>query len=101
MNHFPEPNSILVLENTQIHHKGQITLIVKAKGALIQYLPPYSPNLNPIEKGFSVYKSNLQQYKDLLTGGEGDYDVLDGFIPLVFTGQITRELFRGSGYLVE
>jgi hypothetical protein len=101
MNCFPEPNSVLVLDNTQIHHNGQIALIVEAKGALIQYLSPYSPNLNPIEKGFSLYKSNLQQYKDLLMGGEEAYDVIDGFIPLVFTGEITRELFQGSGYLVE
>jgi transposase len=99
MNCFPEPNSVLVLDNAQIHHNGWIALIVEAKGALIQYLPPYSPNLNPIEKGFSVY--NLRQYKDLLTGGEDNYDVIDGFIPLVFTGEITRKLFQGSSYLVE
>jgi transposase len=101
MNRFPEPNSVLVLGNAQIHHNGRIASIVEAKGALIQYLPPYSPDLNPIEKGFSVYKSNLRRYEDLLTGGEDDYEVIDGFIPLVFTGEITRELFRGSGYSVE
>jgi transposase len=100
MNRFPEPNSVLVMDNAQIHHNGRIASIVEARGALIQYLPAYSPDLNPIEKGFSVYKATLRRYEDLLTGGDDDYEVIDGFVPLVFTGDMTRELFRGSGYSV-
>ena len=67
MNPFPGPRSVLVMDNAQIHHHVCIKEIVEARGCLLQYLPAYSPDLNPIEKGFVVYKSTLQHNKDLLT----------------------------------
>jgi transposase len=63
-------------------------------------LPPYSPDLNPIKKGFSIYKSELKRFEQLLTGGDKDYDVIDEFVRLVFTSDIIKKLFRGSGYAV-
>ncbi|KNE88812.1 hypothetical protein PSTG_17749 [Puccinia striiformis f. sp. tritici PST-78] len=98
MNPYPAPRSVLVLDNAQIHHNGRVAQLVEEQGCLIQYLPPYSPDLNPIEKGFSVYKSVLRRNEDLLTGGEEDYEVIEAFVSWVFTGDLIRHLFRGSGY---
>ncbi len=48
MNAFPGPYSVLVLDNASIH-KGQYFLdICDAKGIRVEYLPPYSPDLNPV-----------------------------------------------------
>jgi transposase len=95
---FPSPRSVLVMNNAQIHHNGQVAEILESQGCLVVYLPPYSPDLNPIEKGFSVYKSTLRQFEQLLTGGEEDYDVIDEFVFLFFTSDLNKKLFRGSGY---
>jgi transposase len=48
MNAYPGPYSVLVLDNASIH-KGQHLLdICNAKGVRVEYLPPYSPDLNPV-----------------------------------------------------
>ena len=100
MNPFLLPNSVLVMDNAQIHHNGQVADIVESRGSLLIYLPAYSPDLNPIEKGFSCFKSTLRQYKALLTGGEDDFEVINEFVRLVFTAELTKKLFRGCGYSV-
>jgi transposase len=86
------------MDNAQIHHNGRVAEILESQGCLVVYLPPYSPDLNPIEKGFSVYKSTLRRFEQLLTGGEEDYDVIDEFVCLFFTSDLNKKLFRGSGY---
>ena len=86
------------MDNAQIHHNSRVAEILESQGCLVVYLPPYSPDLNPIKKGFSVYKSTLRRFEQLLTGGEEDYDVIDKFVCLVFTSDLNKKIFRGSGY---
>ena len=47
---YPEPMSVLVLDNAPIHHamRDQLNALVAARGARIVWLPPYSPMFNPI-----------------------------------------------------
>jgi len=48
MNAYSGPYSVLVLDNASIH-KGQHLLdICNSRGVRIEYLPPYSPDLNPV-----------------------------------------------------
>jgi len=54
-----DPRSIVVLDNATIHHSDRIRDFVINTGAMILYLPPYSPDLNPIELFFSSYKKAL------------------------------------------
>ena len=98
MNPFPGPQSVLVMDNAAIHHNGRIEEIVEAKGCRLFYLPAYSPNLNPIEKGFSVLKAYLRRYGNL-QGGASDGDEIQMFAQLVFTPELMRSLFRGWGYM--
>jgi hypothetical protein len=98
MHPFPGPQSVLVLDNSSIHHGGRINAIIKARGCLLIYLPTYSPDLNPIKKGFSVLKANLRRYGEML-GGADDREEIEAFAHIVFTPQLVRSLFRGSGYL--
>ncbi|KAG2340026.1 hypothetical protein BDR05DRAFT_1002795 [Suillus weaverae] len=54
MNPFPAERSVLVLDNCRIHHNEELYDLVHDAGCLLLYLPPYSPDLNPIEESFSA-----------------------------------------------
>lgn len=51
--------SVVVLDNASIHHVEAVCDLISAAGALIRFLPPYSPDLNPIEEVFSKVKGYL------------------------------------------
>ena len=61
---FPEPQSVLVLDNCSIHHavRAEIELLVAGVGARIFWLPAYSPWLNPIEAMFAQLKAWFRRY---------------------------------------
>uniref|UniRef100_H3G5U8 Tc1-like transposase DDE domain-containing protein n=1 Tax=Phytophthora ramorum TaxID=164328 RepID=H3G5U8_PHYRM len=48
--------SIVILDNAKIHMYEELQELIHATGALLFFLPPYSPDLNPIEVGFSLLK---------------------------------------------
>ncbi|CAB4475156.1 unnamed protein product [Rhizophagus irregularis] len=56
MNPYPGPNSVIVLDNAKIHHDEGLIEYLQAFGIRVEFLPPYSPDLNPIETSFSVMK---------------------------------------------
>ena len=41
------------MDNASIHHKDEVITTITAVGALVQFLSPYSPDLNPVEEVFS------------------------------------------------
>jgi transposase len=51
-----EAGSVLVLDNARIHQGGDIEKIVKKAGCSVLYLPPYSPDLSPIELAWGWIK---------------------------------------------
>ena len=57
------PCSVMIMDNPMIHHAGDILKLAENMGLLIYYLPPYSPDLNPIEEAFSKVKSVLKAMK--------------------------------------
>ena len=42
--------SVVIFDNASIHHLSSVVDIITAAGALVRFLPPYSPDLNPIEE---------------------------------------------------
>lgn len=50
------PGSVLVLDNASIHKGGAIEQLATRAGCRVLYLPPYSPDLNPIEMVWSFVK---------------------------------------------
>ena len=70
MNPYPQPQSVLIMDNCCIHHMDALQEILNDAGAsnsnyflsssyyipgiMLLYLPPYSPDLNPIEESFST-----------------------------------------------
>ena len=52
--------SIVVIDNASIHHTDAVCRLSSSTGALLWFLPPYSPDLNPIEELFSQVKAFLR-----------------------------------------
>lgn len=57
------PGDIVVMDNMRSHHVKAVREILEAKGRKVLYLPPYSPDLNPIEKMWSKMKAILRKWK--------------------------------------
>jgi len=58
-----KPYDILMLDGLSVHKVKGIAEMVEAVGANVVYLPPYSPDLNPIETVWSEIKSDLKKDK--------------------------------------
>ena len=56
-------NSVVILDNCAIHHVAYVTELITDVGALIHYLPPYSPDYNPIKWCFSKVKAVMPSYE--------------------------------------
>ena len=62
-NPYPGPRSVLILDNCNIHHSEKIRVLVEDEAMCkLIFLPPYSPDLNPIEQVFSSIKSHLRRH---------------------------------------
>lgn len=47
---FPNPHSVLILDNCSVHHTDEGTTLLQNAGIVTMYLPPYSPDLMPLEE---------------------------------------------------
>ena len=52
---------IIVMDNLPAHKPDAVRVAIEAAGAELRYLPPYSPDLNPIEMAFSKVKAWLKK----------------------------------------
>src|SRR5215471_15488501 len=56
-----QPGDVVIMDNVSIHKVAGVREAIEARGATLLYLPPYSPDLNPIEQFFSTLKSILRK----------------------------------------
>jgi transposase len=54
------PGDVVVMDNLSSHKVAGVREAVEAAGATLLYLPPYSPDLNPIEQVFAKLKALLR-----------------------------------------
>ena len=59
-------NSTIILDNASFHNKAYLEQVAAKKGHKILFLPPYSPDFNPIEKSFANIKK-YRQYQPINT----------------------------------
>jgi transposase len=57
------PGDVVVMDNLSAHKVAGIRALIESRGAQLLYLPPYSPDLNPIEKAWSKFKKFLRDAK--------------------------------------
>jgi transposase len=114
---YPGPLSVLVMDNAKIHHGQEILELVDRFGECdlcyfsrlcfysffigvrVEYLPPYSPDLNPIEEAFSKIKHWVRRYQDDYGATQGDgilYDMLE--VLEIITSEDAEEYFIHAGY---
>jgi transposase len=89
------PGDVVVLDNLSSHKVAGVREAIEATGAELRYLPPYSPDLNPIELAFSKLKKLLRD------GAERTIDKLwslCGRILDAFTEAECRNYFKHCGY---
>jgi transposase len=55
------PGQIVVMDNLSAHKGARVRELIEERGAKLLYLPPYSPDLNPIEEAFSKMKRILRK----------------------------------------
>ena len=56
-----QPGEWVIVDNATFHHGGRIAPLIAATGAKVVYLPPYSPDLNRIEKCWAWLKSRTRK----------------------------------------
>jgi transposase len=54
------PGDVVVLDNLAVHKQPEVRTAIEAVGAHIRFLPPYSPDFNPIEQAFAKLKAFLR-----------------------------------------
>jgi len=58
-----QPGQVVILDNLGAHKVAGVRELVEARGARLLYLPPYSPDFNPIEQAWSKIKHQLRTAK--------------------------------------
>ncbi len=89
------PGDIVIMDNLATHKGDAVKQLIEARGATVKYLPPYSPDLNPIELAFSKLKTLLRRAGERTVGSLWDRigQVLDAF-----TDQECANYLRHDGY---
>lgn len=92
------PRDLVVLDNLSSHKGPRVAELIRAAGAELVYLPPYSPDLNPIELAFSKVKQSLRSLalRSIAEQWNGFQAILDQV-----TTADARGFFRHCGYAAE
>jgi len=86
------PGDLVIVDNLSSHKVAGVQQAITAAGATLLYLPPYSPDLNPIEKLFAKLKALLPPTSNALWNQFGQF--LASFSP-----QECANYFASSGYV--
>lgn len=63
------PGDIVIMDNLSSHKRASVREKIEAAGAALLFLPPYSPDFNPIEKAFSRLKAMLRKAGERTVAG--------------------------------
>jgi len=89
------PGDIVVMDNLPAHKPLAVRAAIEAAGAQVRFLPPYSPDFNPIELAFAKIKAHLK--KSAARTVEALWDAISAAIDAV-TPADARSFFIACGY---
>jgi transposase len=87
---------VVIMDNLGSHKIKGIRQAIEAAGAMLLFIPPYSPDLNPIEQAFAKLKALLRA--KALRSVEALWKAL-GDLTTAFSPQECANYFRNSGYV--
>ena len=91
------PGDVVVLDNLAVHKQPAVRQAIEAAGAQLRFLPPYSPDFNPIELAFAKLKAFLRAARPR------SFDEVCALIAAAldrFTPAECRNFIRHCGYRV-
>jgi transposase len=89
------PGDVVVMDNLSSHKGAAVRRSIEAAGARLLYLPPYSPDFNPIENAFAKLKALLRKAAERTLGALWDRI---GILLKAFTPTECANYFAAAGY---
>jgi transposase len=89
------PRDVVVMDNLPAHRVKGVRSTIERAGAQLLYLPPYSPDFNPIEQAFSKLKALLR--KAAARTLDDLWNAIAAILP-AFTPDECKNYFTNSGY---
>ena len=90
-----KPGDTVVMDNLPAHKSAAVREAIETAGATLMFLPPYSPDFNPIENAFAKRKALLRKAAERTVNGLWNTvgDLIDEFTPAE-----CANYFRAAGY---
>jgi transposase len=92
-----QPGDVVVLDNLAVHKQPEVRTAIAGVGAQLRFLPPYSPDFNPIEQAFAKLKAFLRAARPR------NFDQVNALVAIalgLFTPDECRNYVRHCGYRV-
>lgn len=89
------PGDVVIMDNLSSHKGPKVRAMIEAAGASLRYLPPYSPDFNPIEKAFAKLKALLRKAAERTV--EGLWSAIGQCVDL-FSPSECQNYFVAAGY---
>jgi len=89
------PGDTVIMDNLSSHKGPRVRALIESRGASLLYLPPYSPDFNPIENAFSKLKALLR--REAARTVEALWSAIGRLIDLI-TPQECQNMFAAAGY---
>ena len=89
------PNDVVVMDNLPAHRRAGVRDAIEAAGARLRFLPPYSPDFNPIENAFAKLKAILRKVAARTINDL--WSAIGNALPL-FSPQQCANYFTAAGY---
>lgn len=90
------PGTVVILDNLATHKNAQAAAAIRKAGCWFLFLPPYSPDLNPIEMAFSKLKAHLRRI-----GARTFTEMFNAIAEIcdLYTQQECWNYFKAAGYV--
>ena len=92
------PGDIVVMDNLSSHKAPAVRAAIEAAGATLLFLPPYSPDFNPIEQAFAKLKAHLRKAAERTI--HGLWDAIGRILDL-YSAEECANYFAHCGYVAD